>query len=180
VRAGSVGNSEPSLLATQGDILRRARAGSDLRIAGPAGLSATSASALDHDGSAAKFTSIRYGVTMKHKRLLTSVTAICLGFGLTMVAASPALADSCTLTIGPVHDNDVHRVTVVCASHTNQAFGLYGQDTLFDEFRGGPFVSGDGFPGSLLNEDDSFLDREDEIYAITTNGTRTNTVTGRF
>jgi hypothetical protein len=117
------------------------------------------------------------------RKLATSAAAICLGFGVTMVIVSPAqAATTCTLTIGG-QDSESGRypVFVSCSEGGNWAFGLYGDDPAFDDFQGGPFFSGALVLRGVLNEDDSFFDRQDEIYALVgAQSIRTNNVVRNF
>jgi hypothetical protein len=132
------------------------------------------------------------------RALTASAFAVASVAGLATVEASPAFAFTpCTLSIGPVRSGDLHDVAVSCPlGYTHISFSLWGEDTFSDEFRqnfafdsGGGNVSAFSVPGSVLNEDDSIFDREDEIFArvggVDAFGQsfsfeRTNSVKGRF
>jgi hypothetical protein len=101
------------------------------------------------------------------RRLAHSAAALVFGAGLALVVADPAAAANCTLTINPSTTPGFYTVAVGCGPNvTVDGFALWGQDFPFDEFRAGGFrgpvatVSRD-----VLNEDDSFFNSEDEIYA---------------
>jgi hypothetical protein len=116
------------------------------------------------------------------RKLTAAALTIGVGVGVTMVVASPAQASTtCTLSIGGQDENGRYPVFVNCSPSSNGVFGLYGSDPLFDDFRGGPFYTGAVVTRGVLNEDDSFFDREDEIYAIVAPlNTKTNTVVRHF
>jgi hypothetical protein len=114
------------------------------------------------------------------RKLAAAASVAGFGIAATMLVATPAQAASCTLTIGG-QENGRYPVFVSCSTGVNGAFGLYGSDPLFDDFRGGPFFSGAQVLRGVLNEDDAFFDREDEIYAIVApTNIRTNTVVRHF
>jgi hypothetical protein len=99
------------------------------------------------------------------RRLTVSALAVVLGTGLATVAAYPALADQCTLFISPKNSSGNYAVTVSCGRDTVTGFALWGQDEIFDEFRGSFFSSSVTVTPDVLNEDDSVFNREDDIYA---------------
>jgi hypothetical protein len=100
------------------------------------------------------------------RRFAASAVAVTLGAGLVGVAATPAFAISCTLSIGSKNTSGFYPVFVGCTQVASiGGFALWGQDEVFDEFR-------QSFPGNVatvdpavLNEDDSIFNREDDIYA---------------
>jgi hypothetical protein len=120
----------------------------------------------------------RHGLARK---VAASAVTVCVGLVVTMVAASPAQAATCTLSIGGQDENGRYPVFVQCSDGGNSAFGLWGDDPAFDDFRGGPFFSGAQVLRGVLNEDDAFFDRTDEIYAVVgATGVRTNNVVRNF
>ncbi|MFF0268913.1 hypothetical protein [Kribbella sp. NPDC004536] len=101
-----------------------------------------------------------------HKLGLVAVAAAIGAAALGAVNVEPALASSCTLGIGPKTPEGNYEVGVNCGTNiTITGFSLYGSDPAFDDYRGTWTGAGATVSRAVLNEDDSWLDDTDEIYA---------------
>jgi len=113
------------------------------------------------------------------RRLVASAFAVAFGVGLSTVVADPAAAAVCTLFIGQQTPQHFYATSVSCDGVLQPSYSLWGEDEIFDEFRHTVINFAGSVPRSVLNEDDSWFNREDDIYAMV-NGNKTNVIHREF